>query len=203
MIYNFNVKNVPSLNEVGGKAKALIETTKAGFPVPEGIVLSVDFFSTWLSEVKNGKEWEDMLSHTSKEKCDFVKAKAASKGFTEQMKKAFDSHMNSLAGDVFAVRSSSPEEDLEGDSFAGMYETLLGQKRAGLERAVAEAFSSCFDFRVMSYKKQKGLALDKSSIAVVVQRQIASQVSGVGFSINPLNNAFDQVLINASFGLGE
>jgi len=40
MIYNFNEKQVPSLNKVGGKAKALIETTKAWFPVPEGIALN-------------------------------------------------------------------------------------------------------------------------------------------------------------------
>jgi pyruvate,water dikinase len=47
------------------------------------------------------------------------------------------------------------------------------------------------------------MELDGTSIAVIVQRQIASDVSGVGFSLNPLNNCFDEVVINASFGLGE
>ncbi|MGK0468803.1 PEP/pyruvate-binding domain-containing protein, partial [Clostridium sp.] len=96
-----------------------------------------------------------------------------------------------------------PEEDLEGTSFAGMYETLLGQRRESLEKAIAEAFSSCFDFRVMAYKKEHGMDLEGTSIAVVVQLQIASDVSGVGFSLNPLNNCYDEVMINASFGLGE
>jgi rifampicin phosphotransferase len=203
MIYNFNKKQVPKLSEVGGKAKALIETTKAGFPVPEGLALSVDFFEKWLKEIKSSKEWKAMLKNTTKESCDHVKVKAANMKFTKNQKKVFESEIKGLAGDLFAVRSSSPEEDLEGTSFAGMYETFLGVTRKDLEKHVAKAFSSCFDFRVMEYKRQNNLELDGTSIAVVVQKQIASDVSGVGFSLNPLNNAFDEVFISASFGLGE
>lgn len=55
----------------------------------------------------------------------------------------------------------------------------------------------------MAYKKLHGMDLDRTSIAVVVMRQIASDVSGVGFSLNPLNNCYDKVMINASFSLGE
>jgi rifampicin phosphotransferase len=203
MIYNFNKKQVPKLSEVGGKAKALIETTKAGFPVPEGIALSVSFFEQWLKEVKSSKEWKVMLKNTTKEACDYVKVNAAKMKFTKTQKKVFEADAEGLAGDVFAVRSSSPEEDLEGTSFAGMYETSLGVLSSGLEKAVAHAFSSCFDYRVMAYKLQNNMSLENTCIAVVIQRQIASDVSGVGFSLNPLNNAYDEVVINASFGLGE
>ncbi len=203
MIYNFNEKNVPRLDEVGGKAKALIETTNAGFPVPEGIVLSVDFFKPWLDEIKSSNEWKAVLVNTTKEACDSVKSQAVNMTFTSEQKKAFEVSTGELTGEVFAVRSSSPEEDLEGTSFAGMYETSLGVLREGLEKAVAHAFSSCFDFRVMEYKLKNHIGLEGTCIAVVVQRQIASDVSGIGFSLNPINNAFDEVLINASFGLGE
>lgn len=203
MIYKFNVNEVPKLNQVGGKAKALIETTKAGFPVPEGIVLSVDFFNSWLREIKSSVQWQAMLEDTSKENCDLVKSKATQMTFSADMQKVFDFEMKSLKGEMLAVRSSSPEEDLEGTSFAGMYETLLGQRRESLEKAVAKAFSSCFDNRVMAYKKQHNMDLNNTSIAVIIQRQIASDISGVGFSLNPLNNCYDEVMINASFGLGE
>jgi rifampicin phosphotransferase len=203
MIYYFNEQSTPKLNQVGGKAKALIETTKAGFPVPEGIALSVTFFNEWLNEVKASIAWETMLADTTKKTCDFVKAIAANMTFSDVQAKAFKESASKLAGEVFAVRSSSPEEDLEGTSFAGMYETLLGVNRSGLEKAIAQAFSSCFDFRVMEYKKQNDIGLENTCIAVIVQKQIASDVSGVGFSLNPLNNAYDEVVINASFGLGE
>lgn len=203
MIYKFTSSNLPKLNQVGGKAKALVETTMAGFPVPEGIALSVEFFDSWLTQIKSSTQWQKMLEDTTKENCDLIVNDAKNLTFTNKMKDVFTSEMKALKGNVFAVRSSSPEEDLEGTSFAGMYETLLGQKREQLEKAVAEAFSSCFDFRVMAYKKQNGMDLNGTAIAIIVQRQIASDVSGVGFSLNPLNNCFDEVMINASFGLGE
>jgi len=203
MIYKFNGSEVPKLNQVGGKAKALIETSIAGFPVPEGVALSVEFFDSWLTQIKSSAQWHKMLEDTTKENCDLIVTEAKNMTFSDKMKDTFVLEMKSLKGDIFAVRSSSPEEDLEGTSFAGMYETLLGQKRGQLEKAVAEAFSSCFDYRVMAYKKQHDMNLNGTSIAVIVQRQIASDVSGVGFSLNPLNNCFDEVMINASFGLGE
>jgi len=203
MIFNFNEKNTPKLSQVGGKAKALIETTNAGFPVPEGIALSVEFFSVWLDAVKSSDTFKAAIIDTTKEKCDDVKALAESMKFDETQRTVFNKAFEHLEGEVFAVRSSSPEEDLEGTSFAGMYETYLGTKRSDIEKMIARAFSSCFDFRVMEYKKQNNLDLSGTSIAIVIQKQIASDVSGVGFSLNPLNNCYDEVVINASFGLGE
>ncbi len=64
MIYNFITDKAPQLSQVGGKAKALIETSKAGFPVPEGIALSTEFFEPWLQEVKSSPEWQRMISKT-------------------------------------------------------------------------------------------------------------------------------------------
>lgn len=203
-IYGFKTTKSPKLSEVGGKAKALIETTKAGFNVPEGFVLSVEFFNPWLKEIKDSSEWLQLLLNVNNERCDLVKSKAAQLMFNDQQKIAIDEALREFeSGTVFAVRSSSPEEDLEGTSFAGMYETLLGITVQGLEKAIASAFSSCFDFRVMEYKRQNNINLDNTSIAVIVQKQIASDVSGVGFSLNPNNNCYDEVMINASFGLGE
>lgn len=203
MIYTFDTKKRLQLNQVGGKAKALIETTNAGFPVPGGFVLSVEFFDCWLSTIKATDIWKQFKISMTKENCNRVKAYAESMIFTATQREMFNQYMDGLAGDVFAVRSSSPEEDLEGTSFAGMYETFLGVTRENIEHSVAMAFSSCFDYRVMAYKDQQNIDLQNTAIAVVIQKQIASDVSGVGFSINPLNNCYDEVMINASFGLGE
>ncbi|WP_105614776.1 PEP/pyruvate-binding domain-containing protein [Vallitalea okinawensis] len=204
MIYDFLTKKSPKLSEVGGKAKALIETTKAGFPVPEGIALTVEFFSPWLDTIKSTHEWTELLLDVTKENCDGIKAKATVLKFTEIQKVEFEKHLCQLHTEsIFAVRSSSPEEDLEGTSFAGMYETYLGITIGELESYVAKAFASMFDYRVMAYKEQNGINIENTRIAVIIQKQIASDVSGVGFSLNPNNNCYDEVMINAAFGLGE
>ncbi|MCH4886762.1 hypothetical protein EZV73_04240 [Acidaminobacter sp. JC074] len=203
MIYMFNEKTIPAITSVGGKAKALMETTKFGLPVPEGYVMSVDFFGDWLNEIKSSELFISAIKETTKENCELLKSFAESLTFSENQEKLFLRSQEQLTGDVFAIRSSSPEEDLEDTSFAGMYDTFLGVTSKMLKAHISRAFASCFDYRVMSYKKQNSIDLSQTSIAVIVQRQIASDISGVGFSLNPLNNCFDEVTINSSFGLGE
>lgn len=204
MIYRFNTYKALAISEIGGKAKSLIEMTKAGLNVPEGFVLSVHFFKPWIKEIKASTAWEDLLKVTSKIRCDELKNIAIGLKFTKEQKAELDNALKNMKQhSLFAVRSSSPEEDLEGTSFAGMYETMLGITENKIEAAIAKAFSSMLDFRVMEYKNQNNIDLKNTSIAVIVQSQIASDVSGIGFSLNPGNNCYDEAVINASFGLGE
>jgi len=55
----------------------------------------------------------------------------------------------------------------------------------------------------VTYKQQGGFDPLDPKIAVIIQMQIASDISGVAFSLNPVNNSYDQCVINANFGLGE
>ncbi len=204
MIYEFKTKKVPSLSQVGGKAKALIETTKAGFDVPEGFVLSVEFFDSWIREIKSTEQWKLFLASPTKEKCDELKIRASKLKFNDAQKKAILRELAALSDStVFAVRSSSPEEDLEDASFAGQYDTILGVTHNKLESAISEVFTSMLDTRVVEYKKLNNIPIDNPRIAIIVQKQIASDVSGIAFSLNPSNNCYDEAMINASFGLGE
>ncbi|WP_342071160.1 PEP/pyruvate-binding domain-containing protein [Yoonia algicola] len=204
LIYSFDTDQRPTLAEVGGKALSLIATTKAGLPVPDGLALSVAFFAPWTEAIKVTPEWQALLDAPTKEACDRVKALAAQMTLTDAQTEALIGHLDLFAsGGTFAVRSSSPEEDLAGASFAGMYETFLGTTRDQIEDVVAKAYASMFDIHVMSYKVRQGIALEGTAISVIVQRQIASDVSGVGFSLNPMNNCYDEAVIDAGFGLGE
>ncbi len=203
-LFSFSSRQLPQQSEVGGKALSLIRSTLAGLPVPRGLALSVAFFQPWTESIKSGRDWRALMENPSREHCDALKAMARQFTFTEEQRYQFNAAMIELEGvSVFAVRSSSPEEDLEGSSFAGMYETFLGTTRDQLEGTIAKAYASMLDFRVMEYKTQNGLELEGTCISVVVQQQVASDVSGVGFSLNPLNNCYDEAVINASFGLGE
>ena len=63
-------------------------------------------------------------------------------------------------------------------------------------------FASSLDLRVFIYKKEHGFDVWSPCIAVVVQQQVDSEVAGVGFSLNPVTNDYDEAVIEANWGLG-
>lgn len=103
-----------------------------------------------------------------------------------------------------AVRSSSAAEDLQGASFAGQYESILNVRDFDhLMKSVKQCWSSLFSDRVKQYALQKKIAVETFPMAVLIQRCIAADVSGVVFSMNPVTRNKDELVINASYGLGE
>ena len=127
-IYNFNEGKVPPIEHVGGKANSLIRLTKGGFNVPGGSVLTVVFFEEWISELQCDPEFEGMWKDPSQFKAlgSSLKAKAKNLFFSEEQKSIILAVLKQRNnGALYAVRSSSPEEDLAGASFAGGYETIL------------------------------------------------------------------------------
>lgn len=196
-----------TISEVGGKGLSLIDCNKAGFPVPAGFVLSVAFFEAWLETIKSSNAWKAFARDQTKDACDALKEHCSSLKLDVTQRQELDAAMQTNFHNepnlLVAVRSSSPEEDLVQASFAGGYETTLGVTRDTLLAAIQTSFASALDFRVVQYKLQNGLDIMTPKIAVVVQQQLDSQVSGVGFSLNPQNNAYDEAVISANFGLGE
>ena len=208
-VYPFNHEPVPPISEVGGKAHSLIMMTHAGLTVPNGFVCGADFFSDWTDQVEASKEWGQLQSAIA-EGQPLTAHTAAIKTFIQTLQlsdaqeEAVNDSLKALKeGSLYAVRSSSPEEDLAGSSFAGIYETVLGVEKQGIKDAVLQVFLSAFDERVFVYKKAKGFLLGKVKIAVAVMEQINSDTAGVGFSVNPINNDYDEATINANYGLGE
>ncbi len=103
-----------------------------------------------------------------------------------------------------AVRSSATAEDLPNASFAGQQETFLNVKGENhLLEKVKECFASLFNERAIYYRHQQGFDHKKVRLAVVVQKMINSQLSGIAFSIDPINNDKSKIIIEAIYGLGE
>ncbi len=197
------------LASVGGKAHSLIRMIELHLPVPPGFVLPVEFFNNWFESIKKTDAWKAFLDADVHSKlrsaCDALKSEAMKLSFSAEQKDAVNAALSKFnhKGGLFAVRSSSPEEDLDGSSFVGGYETILGVTKEGIEEAVKKAFASCLDQRVAVYKKQHNFDFRNPKIAVAVQTQIASDVAGVGFSLNPISNSYDEAVINSNWGLGE
>jgi len=206
-IYFFPGDAKATRGEVGGKGLSLLESSRALLPVPPGCILTVYFFEPWLSQLKTTDAWKmflevsnDAFAHA----CAVLKQTAVAFPFTEAQDAILTEALRKFDTDaLFAVRSSSPHEDLEGASFAGGYETVLGVTQEMLHDAIRRCFLSSLDYRVVVYMRANDFDATDPKIAVVIQKQIASDISGVGFSLNPVTNNYDDAVFNANWGLGE
>jgi pyruvate,water dikinase len=107
------------------------------------------------------------------------------------------------SGTRFAVRSSGIGEDGAGESFAGIHQTLLDVRREDLAAAIASCRASGRGEAALEYRRAKGLPLDGVAMGVLVQQMIRPVAAGVGFTTNPITGSRDEIVINASWGLGE
>ena len=218
-IIPLNSNEIPEISEVGGKGHSLIKLSILNCNVPNGIILTVNYFQDWVTKIKKSllyKEFVDLLEKNKVSKDDssseiLNKIKEwcinnlhlnpkQKMEIEKNIKSIFPNEYNKI---LYAVRSSSPEEDLSGASFAGNYETYLGIQYDSLEKYILKSFISCLDYRVFKYKLEKGFNVSEIKIAIVIMKQINSDASGVGFSINPINNDYDEAVITSNFGLGE
>jgi len=116
---------------------------------------------------------------------------------------AMDILRNSYEPPFVAVRSSATAEDLADASFAGQQETFINVKgNDELIDSIKKCLASLFTARAVYYRTKKGFEHEKTYLAVVIQKMINADKSGVIFSKNPMTNG-DEVVIEAVFGLGE
>jgi pyruvate,water dikinase len=111
---------------------------------------------------------------------------------------------HSLPDFIAAVRSSAVDEDGTTASFAGQHETYLNIVGAdAIIQAVTRCWESARSKRALEYRRQQGLSVERLQLAVLVQQLVTSEVSAVVFSANPITGNRDEIMINASWGLGE
>ena len=102
-----------------------------------------------------------------------------------------------------AVRSSATAEDSKIASWAGELETYLNVTENNLIKSVIKCWSSLFTPRAIFYRFEKKLHKQKVSVAVVIQKMVQSEISGICFSVHPITKDKNQMVIEAGFGLGE
>jgi len=196
---------------VGSKAASLIRLRRAGFRVPDADFLTRAFFAPWIETVLATAEWRRVEVIATEASPDAARLRQPSQAlkrrvddlaFSDVQRRAVEAVAAHWQTTAVAVRSSSPDEDLAGASFAGLYQTLLNVQPGDLQAAVRQCFASCMDAGVIHYKVQHRIE-PVPRFALIVQRQLDPDASGVAFSLNPRNNDFDEAAINATWGLGE
>jgi len=101
------------------------------------------------------------------------------------------------------VRSSATAEDSSVASWAGELESYLNTTKTDLLKNVKKCWSSLFTPRAIFYRYEKKLYNQTVSVAVVIQKMIQSEISGICFTVHPVTEDYDQMVIEARYGLGE
>lgn len=219
-------KNVAFFNEidkkdlplVGGKGANLGEMTQAGFPVPYGFAITVEAYDTFLDENHLREFIDETLKTTDRNNADDLQ-KAALKIQKKLMKsrvpkdvardtieayKKLSKKSKYKNKALVAVRSSATAEDLPDASFAGQQATFLNVKgEATLLEKAKECWASLFTARAIFYREENKIQHDKVKISVIVQIMVQSDVSGVMFSVDPVTNDKERIIVEAVWGLGE
>ncbi|KJS11665.1 MAG: hypothetical protein VR67_13015 [Peptococcaceae bacterium BRH_c8a] len=175
-------------NQVGTKAANLSHLLAAGFPVPDGIVVTTAAFTDHVSRAVTDREnaYEKILKNS----------------LPSSVEDALR-HALTAFGDVpLAVRSSGVAEDLAGASFAGQYETVLGVfGYAAAADAVRKCWASALSERIQTYRTTRELGVDR--MAVLIQPMIEAEAAGVVFTANPVTGDHSETVVSVVRGLGE
>jgi pyruvate,water dikinase len=215
-------------NIAGGKGANLGEMYNLKIPVPQGFVVTAQAYNYFIekAELKNkinellekiNYENTTELENITKEIRQLIENAKFPKEMEEDILEAYnllgtplDISKNSAldilenSDQVFvAVRSSATAEDLADASFAGQQDTYLNIKGdIKLLESIKKCFASLFTSRATYYRNKKGFVHSKVSLAVIVQKMIDSEKSGVIFSKDP-SYKNNNIIIEAVFGLGE
>jgi phosphohistidine swiveling domain-containing protein len=196
--------------QVGGKAKGLARLNVAGARVPPWFSVTADEFLNHLAQagvlerirarLSELAETPELDSASVTEMQGWVRSLTLDPDFTASVGEA----LQTIGPGPFAVRSSMVGEDSTSFSFAGQLETFLYQRTlTDVVNAIRACWASALAERVLVYRQRAGLGGILPRMAVVVQRMISGQVSGVAFSAHPVTGVRNHVLITAAWGLGE
>lgn len=211
----FNEIDKGSLPLVGGKGANLGEMTQSGFPVPNGFAVTVHAYDLFLHQNKILDNIQEMLKDLDTSNSEDLEKASRSIGQLilksdipdEVAKEVFKSYkkLSGRFGNAYvAVRSSATAEDLPDASFAGQQASFMNIKgEANLIDTVRKCWASLFTARAIFYRKENKIKDEQVKISVIVQKMVQSEVSGVMFSIDPVTNNKERIVIEAVWGLGD
>jgi phosphohistidine swiveling domain-containing protein len=201
-----------TLSKVGGKGVSLARMALAGLPVPPGFLITTEAYRAFVEANALQASIVALADDTARSREDisrdiralFERALIPPDVVIEIQ--SIHAELTKATGDEtpLAVRSSATAEDLPGASFAGQHDSFLNVRgERALLNAVKNCWSSLWTARALDYRARQGIDPSEVWMAVIVQQMVDAESAGVLFTANPLTGARDEVVLDASWGLGE
>ncbi len=186
----------------GGKALHLHALVQRGCLVPVWVVLGTDVFDRFVESA--GLSEEANAPDAGLEVNRRLSARIMEAPLEDDVVAVISEAYERVGGGAVAVRSSGAEEDALNHSFAGQFDSFLNVR--GLEQVLAHVkrcWASTFAERATLYRRQHELSSHATTIAVIIQRLVRAEKSGVLFTVNPSNRNSHELVISSTYGLGE
>jgi pyruvate,water dikinase len=212
-VKNLNELTRTDLPSAGGKGANLGALIHAGLPVPGGFVVTTKGYRDFVAVNRLDDRVQRILTDTRAD--DPASLDEASRGIqavfqTGKIPDDLQAEILTAYGTLdaalaaVAVRSSATAEDLPDLSFAGQQDTYLNiVGEYDLLAAVVNCWASLWTARAIGYRAHNAISHSDVALAVVVQRMVQSEASGVLFTANPLTGKRAETVIDATLGLGE
>lgn len=211
MIVKSNSSNYFVKKEAGGKGYNLYLLTRAGFSVPHWVVLGVSMLRQFIQETNLKPELDELLQSYQNNPLSAAKlSKAMEYAILETpLPESLYDHatqcFNEVATDgLISVRSSADGEDGGAHSFAGQLSSFLYVSNPqDAAYYLKKCWASAYSERSIEYRNKRGISLNDISVAVVFQRMIDADVSGVLFTSEPTDDHARSMVISSVYGAGE
>ena len=212
---NLFTKNLQQLSKsdtstAGGKASSLGELLNAGIQAPEGFAILTHTFEKFLQATNLTQEIQSLLSTADKQKVHIIESVSEtitnlilSQEIPAEISLEILENFKLLDAQFVAVRSSATAEDGADHAWAGQLDSYLNVTQADLLEKVKHCWASLFTPRAIFYGIEKNLDSTKISVAVIVQKMVEADSAGVGFSVHPVTENVNQIIVEAGYGLGE
>jgi phosphoenolpyruvate synthase/pyruvate phosphate dikinase/spermidine synthase len=212
--YIFNPKEYKDNNikveSLGGKGFSLYKMSKIGINIPDFFIIRSELFKDLLVNQKIDKKIRILLEKVKNanfEKINIISSEIIKILNDVEIKNEdideIYKYFNRFKFKNVSIRSSAILEDGKENAWAGQLKTFLNINKENIIKSIKKCWMSLYSERALIYMKENNLLNKNIGIAIIIQKMISPDVSGVGFSINPVNGDKNTVIIESIFGLGE
>jgi len=194
----------------GGKGAFLGEMVLNGIPVPPGFVILAAAFEEFFEGSGLRERFDQALQNAGG--LDIANLDAVAQNLQDLMicakipaplAREIELQFQELDSELVAVRSSATAEDAACNAWAGQLETYLNTDKSILLENVKRCWASLYSARAICYRIDSKQICEKIAVAVVVQKMVESEISGVAFSVHPVTEDTNNIVIEAGIGIGE
>ena len=212
LLYDLDEITEHDRGRVGGKAVALAKLHRAGHRVPRTVCLTTEAYDRFVEhgslraviQQELGRKrladmrWEELWDASLR-----IRSRFQRTPMPVEISDPIAVRLEGALGEqALVVRSSAPDEDARGASFAGLHDSYVGVRGLpGILEAIRSVWASLWTDRALLYRRELGLRVDRSAMAVVLQELVAGTTSGIAFGVHP--TATDRMAVEAVYGLNQ